>query len=220
MNRYLKALKRARIADIVSWIVVKVSYTWIGFWGTLCFKIKAIFLGIEGGKGVKCFGRVDIIRAPFSLITLGDNCSIVSSSYRCTASSIYAPTKFRTFASSARIFIGNNVGLNGTSIVARTKSIYIGDGTMIAPNCVIMDSDFHALWPPENRENNPALERDKDIFIGKNVWIGSQVIILKGVTIGDNSIIAAGSLVARDIPASVLAGGNPARVIKELNEGE
>jgi maltose O-acetyltransferase len=52
------------------------------------------------------------------------------------------------------------------------------------------------------------------------VWIGSQVIILKGVTIGDNSIIAAGSLVARDIPASVLAGGNPARVIKELNEGE
>ena len=53
---------------------------------------------------------------------------------------------------------------------------------------------------PKTEKNNPALERDKDIFIGKNVWIGSQVIILKGVTIGDNSIIAAGSLVARDIP--------------------
>jgi len=87
---------------------------------------------------------------------------------------------------------------------------------MIAPNVVIMDSDYHALWPPENRVINPAFERDRDVIIGKNVWIGSSCMILKGVTIGDNSVIAAGSIITKNIPSSVLAGGVPAKVIRNL----
>ncbi|MDD5593804.1 MAG: acyltransferase, partial [Candidatus Margulisbacteria bacterium] len=89
--------------------------------------------------------------------------------------------------------------------------------TMIAANTVIMDSDFHAVWPPENRPLNPA-QNDADVTIGRNAWIGVQSIILKGVTIGDNSIIAAGSVVVNDIPPNVLAGGVPAKVIKKLGD--
>ena len=220
MNRYINLLRRATLSDIISWIVFKSRSALPVVWGTLVLKIKAFYLGIEVGNGTKCYGRVDLIRCPFSLIHIGNDVSIVSSSYRCTSSSIFAPTKLSTLNPSSVINIGNSVGLNGTSIVARTRSIIIGDGTMIAPNCTIMDSDFHALWPPENRTNNPAPQRDKDIVIGKNVWLGSRVIVLKGVSIGDNSIISAGSIVNTDIPANVLAGGNPARVIRALGKGE
>ena len=156
------------------------------------------------------------MRAPGSIIKIGNNVSIVSSSRRCTASSLYAPTKLRTWSKSAKIIIEDDVGLNGTSISARSKTVKIGKGTMIAPNVVIMDSDYHALWPPENRVINPAFERDRDVIIGKNVWIGSSCMILKGVTIGDNSVIAAGSIITKNIPSSVLAGGIPAKVIRNL----
>jgi len=178
--------------------------------------MKGAALGITIGRGVKCYGSIHIMRAPGSEIVIGNNVSIVSSSARCTAASIYAPTKLRTWSATAKIIIEDGVGLNGTSIAARSKTVRIGSGTMIAPNCVIADSDYHALWPPENRLHNPAFENDADVVIGKNVWVGMQTIILKGVTIGDNAIIGSGSVVTDNIPANVLAAGVPARVIKSL----
>jgi len=86
---------------------------------------------------------------------------------------------------------------------------------MIGGNCQIMDSDGHPLWPPEKRWEYQGQEFDAPVTIGKNVFIGLNVIILKGVTIGDNSIIAAGSVVSDSIPANVLAAGMPAKVIKQ-----
>ena len=186
-------------------------------WGTIIFKLKAFAFGVHLGKGVNCWGSVHIARSPKSEIIIGKKVSIVSSSQRCTASSIFAPCKFRTWSKTATIIVDDNVGLNGTSIVARSKTIHIGKGTMIAPNVTITDSDFHALWPPENRLLNPAFKGDADVMIGKNIWIGLQSIILKGVTIGDGSVIAAGSVVTKDIPAGVLAGGIPAKVIRKLS---
>ncbi|WP_281277633.1 acyltransferase [Leptospira idonii] len=122
----------------------------------------------------------------------------------------------KTFSPSAQIKIGNGVGVNGVSITARTKTISIGDGTIIAANVCIMDSDFHSIFPPENRLTNPGLELDSDVIIGKNVWIGTRAVILKGVTIGDNSVIAAGSVVTRSIPENSIAGGVPATVKKSI----
>ncbi len=181
-------------------------------------RLKASIFGIKLSGRIKCWGAVHIIRSPKSDISIGDNVCLVSYSPRCTSSSIYAPIKLRTWSPTAKIIIENNVGLNGTSITARSKTIRVGERTIIAPNVTIMDSDFHALWPPENRVSDPALEEDESVIIGKNVWVGSQCIILKGVNIGDNSIIAAGSVVTKDLPPNVLAGGVPAKVIRKLND--
>lgn len=189
---------------------------WSRMWGSLVFSIKAKWYGVKCSGKVECYGPIHLIRAPFSRITFGRNVSIISSCYRASSSSVYAPTKLQTFRSSSQIDIGEGVGLNGTSITSRSKKITIGSGTIIAPNVVIMDSDFHAIWPPENRLLNPAFENDKDVTIGSNVWIGTGCIILKGVTIGDNSIIGAGSVVTKDIPPNVIAAGTPAKFLKHL----
>jgi acetyltransferase-like isoleucine patch superfamily enzyme len=106
--------------------------------------------------------------------------------------------------------------MSGTSLTCRMTKIQIGDKTMIAPNVIIVDSDFHAPWPPENRTHKMGYENDLSVTIGKNVWIGMNSTILRGVTIGDNSIIGAGAVVTMDIPAEVVAAGNPARVVKTL----
>jgi len=112
-----------------------------------------------------------------------------------------------------RILIGEHVGLNGTTIAARQR-ITIGDNTMIGPNTIIVDFDGHAAWPPEDRwiKSGPAA----DVVIGNDVWIGMNSIILKGVTVGAGSIIAAGSVVTRDVDPQSLYAGNPALKIKSL----
>jgi len=89
---------------------------------------------------------------------------------------------------------------------------------MIGPDCLIMDSDFHIPWPPESRYYYPGEEVDADVLIGAYVWLGARCIILKGVTIGDNSIIAAGSIVVGNIPENCLAAGVPAVVKRKLGE--
>jgi len=114
--------------------------------------------------------------------------------------------------------ISDGVGLNGASITARSRTIRIGENTMLAPNVVVVDSDFHCPWPPEARRTSPGLEHDADVTIGRNVWIGMRAIVLKGATIGDGAVIAAGSVVTGDIPANTLAAGVPARVVRALGE--
>ena len=213
---FIKRLENLTLADVICRLANLVSYNKSSIFGTLLFKTKAIIFGVRVSSSVKCFGAVHIVRAPRSEIIIGKGVTFVSSTTKYTASSIYAPVLVKTLSRSAKIIIGNSVSLNGTSIVARSRVIRIGDGTMIAPNVVILDSDFHAQWPPEGRVINPDFESDADVTIGENVWVGIQCIILKGVHIGENSIIAAGSVVTSDIPANVMAAGVPAKIIKQF----
>lgn len=83
----------------------------------------------------------------------------------------------------------------------------IGDGTLIAWDCCIMDRDYHKF--------ESETEVTRPVVIGKRVWIGCNVLIMKGVTVGDGAVIAAGSVVTKDVPAAALVGGNPARILKE-----
>ena len=106
--------------------------------------------------------------------------------------------------------------MTGGALIARSKAIRIGERCMLAPNVTIFDSDFHISWPPEKRHNTWETDIDADVTLERNVWVGTGAIILKGVTIGENSVIAAGSVVVHDIPPNCVAGGNPARVIKSL----
>ena len=92
--------------------------------------------------------------------------------------------------------------------------IYIGDYTMFGPNVTIATAGHPIL--PELREK--GLQYNMPVHIGKNCWLGAGVIVLPGVSIGDNSVIGAGSVVSKDIPAGVVAYGVPAKVIRTINE--
>ena len=106
------------------------------------------------------------------------------------------------------IFIGENVFINCGCRFQDHGGIYIGDGTLIG-SAVVMATINHGPNPLERSDNLPA-----PIHIWNTVWIGSHATILPGVTIGDNAIVAAGAVVAKDVPANTVVGGVPARFIK------
>lgn len=113
---------------------------------------------------------------------------------------------------SARIVIGERSCFsNNVSIVARGR-IEIGRSCLIGDSVMIVDADFHEVNPERRHEPGET----SPVLISNNVWIGSRVIILKGVRIGEHSVIAAGAVVTSDIPPRSLAGGVPARVIKTI----
>ncbi|NDK09538.1 hypothetical protein GW846_02060 [Candidatus Gracilibacteria bacterium] len=105
----------------------------------------------------------------------------------------------------------NNVSLGGT-FFQDIGNIYIGDGTILGYDCMLLTSGYKST---DKLLKDPYI---KEIIIGKNVWITSRVIILGGVTIGDNAIIGAGSVVTKDIPGNTFAAGNPCKVIKNIND--
>lgn len=196
----------------------KSIYVFFSAWyNTILFKLWAIASRVSFGSRLQCCGRVILDCLP-GTVSLGNNIIFVSDSVRSTAATVYGPSRLLTFAPTARIEIADGVGMNAISITARSRTIHIGENTMFAPNCTVVDSDFHILWPPEGRICNPGMEQDADVYIGRNCWIGMQSIILKGVTIGDGLVVGAGSVVTRDIPPNVLAAGVPARVLRPLND--
>lgn len=109
---------------------------------------------------------------------------------------------------------GKNVYANFNLTCVDDTHIYVGDYTMFGPN-VTLATPGHPILP-ELREK--AYQFNMPIHIGKNCWLGAGVIVLPGVTIGDNSVIGAGSVVTKDVPANVVAVGNPCRVIREIGE--
>lgn len=120
------------------------------------------------------------------------------------------------YGTSIEIFPGGTLTLgkgyaNSGCVIACAKSITIGEGAAIARGVYIYDSDHHEMIVDKGSPiNSPA-----PVTIGNHVWIGVGAIILKGVTIGDGAVIAAGAVVTRDVPPRCLAAGNPARVVKE-----
>lgn len=110
------------------------------------------------------------------------------------------------------IEIGENFYTNVNVVILDCAKVTFGNNVLIAPNCGF----YTAGHPFDVEQRNQALEYAYPITIGNNVWIGAGSSILPGVTIGDNTVIGAGSVVTKDIPANVLAVGNPCKVIREL----
>jgi acetyltransferase-like isoleucine patch superfamily enzyme len=128
----------------------------------------------------------------------------------------YAHIEARTPGS--EIYFGDKVSINNNCvIVSDGAGIYIGENTIAGTHLQIYDSDFHPL-DSEKRMSQDYVR--KKVVIGKNVFIGSNVTILKGVTIGDNSVVANGAVVTGSLPANVVAGGNPARIIRTLTAAD
>lgn len=126
----------------------------------------------------------------------------------------YIEPPFHSNFGGNHVHFGKKVYANFNLTCVDDTHIYVGDYTMFAPNVVLATAAHPIL--PELRQQ--AYQFNMPITIGKNCWLGAGVIVLPGVTIGDNTVIGAGSIVTKDIPANVVAVGNPCKVMREIND--
>jgi maltose O-acetyltransferase len=110
------------------------------------------------------------------------------------------------------VSIGENAFINFNAVILDCAPVTIGDGTQIGPGVQLLAADH----PRDPQTRRALLELARPISIGSNVWLGAAAIVLPGVSVGDDSVIGAGSVVTRDVPGGVLAVGNPCRVVREL----
>lgn len=127
---------------------------------------------------------------------------------------VYIEPPFHSNWGGKHCHFGKNVYANFNLTCVDDTHIYVGEYTMLGPN-VVLASAAHPILP-ELREK--IYQYNMPIHIGKNCWLGAGVIVLPGITIGDGSVIGAGSVVTKDIPAGVIAVGNPCRVLREIND--
>lgn len=177
--------------------------------------IRLKMYGVEHGKHCVVHGKLYIRLFPTAKVKIGDNLYFSSGwgiNPICTnrRGMIYA-------TEDACITIGNNVGMSSTVLRAKQK-ITIGNYVKIGANCVIIDTDAHNIDFKVRRSPSTDWGISAPVVIEDDAFIGMNCIILKGVTIGARSIVAAGSVVTKSIPADCVAGGNPAKVIKYLSK--
>jgi len=152
------------------------------------------------GHGTICIGREVIINSCMSANPIGGDTRTILS-----------------VKNSATLTLGNNVGISNTAIVCH-EAVTIGDRTIIGGGTKIYDTNFHSLDYRERGDYLNENVKTKPVVIGEDVFVGGHCIILKGVTIGDRSIIGAGSVVTRSVPADEVWGGNPAVCIRKIEK--
>ena len=169
--------------------------------------------GVSWGEDWKLYGLPIIQRHRSSTIAIGDRLNLrshVRSNPLGPSHAVFLSTR----RPDALLAIGDDFGMTGGSIVCEER-VTVGDRVTVGANTVIADTDFHPL-DPETRVERPLDGATAPVVIDDDVFIGMSTLVLKGVTLGAGSVIGAGSVVARDIPAGVIAAGNPAQVIREL----
>lgn len=128
------------------------------------------------------------------------------------------PCVFNYAKPNSLIKIGNNVGITGSTINASVR-VSIGNNVMIGSGCLITDTDSHPLKAEERNSTDwDSFTISKPITIGDNVFIGARSIVMKGVTIGDGAVVGAGSVVTKDVHANAIVAGNPAKIIKMIDQ--
>lgn len=194
---------------------IAIGYLSTSFW-TIRSKLLLLALGCPYGRNLRVDGRVIIRGARRGAIRLGENVMINSR----TGSNLVGrtnPTIFHCLGE-GQITFGDNSGCS-FAVLSSKSSIRIGNHTKIGGNARIYDHDYHALDYLSRRSpmNDLADCKTAPVVIGNDILIGANSIILKGVTIGDRSVIGAGAVVSlKDIPSDSLVAGNPARVIRNF----
>lgn len=112
------------------------------------------------------------------------------------------------------VHFGKNIYANFNLTLVDDTHIYVGDYTMFGPNVTVATAG-HPIWPELRRQ---GYQYNAPVHIGANCWIGAGVLIMPGITIGDNVVVGAGSVVTKDIPSDVVAVGAPCKVLREVNE--
>lgn len=194
-------------------IIPKIRTYFYLYWNKIYFKL----IGIKFGNNMRVFNKIYVLGKGIVSIgenfvfTSGDNINPICRNIR---GSIHTVTE------ESRITIGNCVGISSACLWAQ-NSITIGNNVNIGGDCLIMDTDAHPHSFEKRRRDYISDNYLDDIpsspiIIEDDVWIGARCLILKGVRIGARSIVAAGSIVTKDIPADSVAAGIPAKVIKHL----
>ena len=210
LYRFLKSVQRANFPSIkiihlpLYYITRMISILFIRIvrflWSVPVFSARCT----KVGKGLQLPNGIPLVIGDHLKIYLGDNVSILRSTIG--ASKIF---------DDPILSVGNNTALGYGTVISVAKEVEIGDNCMIAPYCMIMDNDDHPISPQQRLDCMPVAPDDvKPIKIGNNVWIGAYSAILKGVTIGDNSIIATHSVVTKDVQPNCIYAGSPARPTK------
>jgi acetyltransferase-like isoleucine patch superfamily enzyme len=189
----------------------KMKRTVIGFGEDLWSYLVLLGNKVDVGENVSFNG------VPFVEVNKKGNCTIGDG---CTFNSkmFYNPIGRNqrcqiVVGENAVLTIGNTVGVSSSAIICY-DSITIGNNVKIGGNTVIYDSDFHSLDFLKRRTAHTDLAETKPVIIGDDVFIGAHVTILKGVHIGPRAVVAAGSVITKDIPAEEIWGGNPGRKIR------
>jgi len=181
----------------IRWVLIKTLLK--GFLDVINASIR--LRNCTKGKMVTVKGRLKLITK--GKIIIGDNCKIWS----------HIGTTQISAGPRATIEIGDNTFINTGTIITSRRHIKIGKNCHIANQVIMMDDDFHDVGKREAKSGKEA------ITIGDNVWIATRATILKGVSIGEGAVIAAGAVVTKDVPAFTLVGGVPAKFIKLIVPG-
>jgi acetyltransferase-like isoleucine patch superfamily enzyme len=163
--------------------------------------------GVELERDCVFVGRAHFSRAAYSRIVIGPGCEFRSTTW-ANEVGVNRPCRLSTLRAGAEVRLGAGCGLSGT-IIAAARSVRLGDRVLCGANVTITDSDAHGIAIDARRSPPEPLP----VVIEDDVWLGLNVVVLKGVTIGRGSVVAAGSIVVRDLPAGVVAAGQPAVVV-------
>lgn len=164
------------------------------------------------GSGLKVSGKINVHITRRGIVYIGKNCTLNSENYN-----LIGRQQKTIFWVEGKLSIGDNLGLSCSAIICNHE-IEIGNNVTIGGNTVIYDTDFHSLDSLKRLSNKTDKINAKwgKVTIGDNVFIGAHTTILKGVSIGDKSIIGACSVVTKDIPGNEIWGGNPAKYIGKI----
>jgi acetyltransferase-like isoleucine patch superfamily enzyme len=185
-------------------------------------------------KKIKSF--ISSIKNKASLDSVGEHTQIIGSIEKRVSGSTIKIGKdclieglLVTETNESSLIVGDNTYIGGGTVIDCIKSISIGDDVLISYECILSDSDNHSVrysirkkdladW--KQRKHDWTTTNSKPIHISTGVWIGVRAIILKGVTIGEGSVVGAGSVVTKDVPPWTIVAGNPARIIREIGVDE
>ncbi len=195
----------------------KVYYKLLQIWWDFTVPLRLKLLGVELESGVKFYGMPIVSMVPGSKIKIASGVVICSDS-RFTALGVNHPAVIRALNAGSVIEIGQNTGISG-GVICSAESVAIGSNCLIGANCTISDTDFHPIKPLGRRyNNNPEDIRSASVRIDDNVFLGTGTVVLKGVHVGDDSVIGAASVVVKSVPDGQVWAGAPARFIGGVSD--
>jgi acetyltransferase-like isoleucine patch superfamily enzyme len=189
---------------------------WNQLWRWLVYPRLRLFFAINGipwGHGWHFYGVPIIQKHRRSRMAFGPGLQL-RSSVRSNPLAPNHPVVLATWRADAVLEIGANFGMTGGTICA-ARWVTIGDGVAVGANATIIDTDFHPL-DSEGRKSRPSGGQAAPVRIEDDVFIGMNSLVLKGVTIGEGSVVGAGSVVTKDVPSGVVVAGHPARIVRKL----